>query len=191
MKVEIRNGKVHIHGYVNAVDRFSVPLPDISGKTFIEKITPGTFERAIKEADDILIKLNHNRTLTSIKKSGATLREDSIGLLFDGEFDDPEIIQKARSHELRGWSFGFLPKKPKDVDSEKEGIDYERTVDAMELHEISLIDSRKRPAYPATSIEIRTAEQEFDYSEEEGQAAELEKARQEQRKRKLKLLKTL
>ena len=53
MKVEIRDGKVHIHGYVNAVDRFSLPLPDRAGKTFIEKITPGTFRRAIDSADDI------------------------------------------------------------------------------------------------------------------------------------------
>lgn len=193
MKVEIRNGKVHLHGYVNAVDRFSTPLPDISGRTFIEKITPGTFQRAIEKADDILIKLNHERPLTSVKKSGATLKEDNIGLLFDGEIDDPEIIQKARNHELRGWSFGFRPRKPQDKKSDREGIDYERTVSDMELHEISIIDSQKRPAYPATSIEIRTAQQELDYSAEgsfeENRAAEIERSKQENRKRRLELFK--
>ncbi len=189
MKVEIRNGKVHIHGYVNAVDRFSIPLPDISGKTFVEKITPGTFQRAIDKADDVLIKLNHDRTLTSVKKSGAMLKEDNIGLLFDGEFDDPEIIQKARNRELRGWSFGFRPQNPMDKPSEKDGIDYERTVSDMELHEVSIIDSRKTPAYPATSVEIRTAEQDFDY--EEDRTAENARKKQEHRKKKLEFLKTL
>ncbi len=191
MKVEIRNGKVHIHGYVNAVDRFSIPLPDISGKTFIEKITPGTFQRAIDKADDVFVKLNHDRVLTSIKKSGATLKEDNIGLLFDGEFDDPEIIQKARNRELRGWSFGFRPKNPTDKPSERVGIDYERTVSDMELHEVSIIDSRKTPAYPATSVEIRTAEQDFDYEEEEDRTAEKARKKQEHRKKKLEFLKTL
>lgn len=189
MKVEIRNGKVHIHGYVNAVDRFSIPLPDISGRTFIEKITPGTFQRAIDKADDVFVKLNHERVLTSIKKSGATLKEDNIGLLFDGEFDDPEIVQKARSRELRGWSFGFRPKNPTDKPSERDGIDYERTVSDMELHEVSIIDSRKTPAYPATSVEIRTAEQDFDY--EEDRTAENARKEQEHRKKKLEFLKTL
>lgn len=195
MKVEIRDGKVHIHGYVNAVDRFSLPLPDRAGKTFIEKITPGTFRRAIDSADDIGIMLNHERKLTSVKKSGATLKEDNIGLLFDGEFSDPEIIEAAREKKLRGWSFGFIPTKTQDKESDRDGIDYERTVSEMELHEISIIDSKKTPAYPATSVEIRTTEQEFDYgapeNEPQQKRAQAGRHRQKLRRKKLELLKTL
>jgi len=194
MKIEIRNGKVHIHGYVNAVDRFSLPLPDRSGKHFIEKITPGTFQKAIDKADDIGIMLNHDRAISSVKKCAATLREDNIGLLFDGEFSDPEIIEGAKQKSLRGWSFGFIPTDYHDESSSRDGVDYERTVSGMELHEISIIDRRKTPAYPATSLEIRTAEQEFDYSEPDDadeKRAKNEKQRQRFKRKKLELFKTL
>ena len=43
MKVEIRNDKVIIDGYVNAVERFSKPLYDKKGK-FIERIMPSVLE---------------------------------------------------------------------------------------------------------------------------------------------------
>lgn len=193
MKIELRDGKVHIHGYVNAVDRFSSPIKDIEGRTFIEKINPGTFRKAIEEASDIGIMLNHERTLTSVKKARAKLEEDNIGLLFDGEISDPEIIEKAREKKLRGWSFGFVPKKADKADSDRDGIDYERTVREMVLHEISIIDNTHIPAYPATSVEIRTNDENFDYIEENKnkEAQRRAKAKQDNRRRKLKLIKAL
>lgn len=37
MKLELRNGKIIIDGYVNAVDRFSRPIRETNGNTIIEK----------------------------------------------------------------------------------------------------------------------------------------------------------
>ena len=45
MKIEVRDNKVIIDGYVNAVDRFSKILYDKRGQ-FIEKIVPSVFRRA-------------------------------------------------------------------------------------------------------------------------------------------------
>ena len=43
VKIEVREDKVIIDGYVNAVDRFSKVLKDRKGK-FIEKILPKVFD---------------------------------------------------------------------------------------------------------------------------------------------------
>ena len=48
MKIEVRNDKVIIDGYVNAVDRFSKILYDKKGQ-FIEKILPTVFRRALEK----------------------------------------------------------------------------------------------------------------------------------------------
>ena len=58
MKIEVRNGKVVLDGYVNAVERFSKPLIDSSGK-FIERVMPGVFKRALERTDDVPILLDH------------------------------------------------------------------------------------------------------------------------------------
>lgn len=184
LKIELRGkDKVHISGYVNAVERFSAPIRDENGRKFVEKISAGTFERAIQNADDIGVMLNHEKPLTTVKKGGITLKEDRVGLFFDGDIDDGEVVERARNKELAGWSFGFRAINPKESASERAGVDYERTIDEMELLEVSIIDKRKLPCYPATSImtraegertiEIRAFE-ECEYSEENGKTEDKE-----------------
>ncbi|MBR3552978.1 MAG: HK97 family phage prohead protease [Clostridia bacterium] len=159
MKVEIRSDRVHISGYVNAVDRWSRPLTDKEGKRFVEKIVPGTFRRALEEAEKVDVMLNHDRVLTDTRSGNVTLEEDSIGLHFDGDIYDPSVIESARKRELRGWSFGFSsPHEQKREDADEPGADYKRTVDGLKLLEVSIIDKRKLPAYPATSVEVRATE---------------------------------
>ena len=48
MKIQVRDDKVIIDGYVNAVERFSKPLTNKNGKKFIERIMPSVFQRAIE-----------------------------------------------------------------------------------------------------------------------------------------------
>lgn len=169
LKIQLRNDRVHISGYVNAVDRFSRPIKDESGLFFIEKISPGAFQRALNRAGSVDVKLNHERTLTSTKDSSITLREDSIGLYFDGDITDPEVIENARARKLRGWSFGFVPIRKTEEESRRAGIAYERQVDELDITEVSIINERKMPCYEGTSIRVRAEENEVEYLEEEEQ----------------------
>lgn len=154
MKVEIRNDKVIIDGYVNAVERFSKPLYDKKGK-FIERIMPSVFRRAIEKNDAIKVLLNHDydMELANTKDGTAILYEDNIGLRATVEITEPTTIEKAKKKKLRGWSFGFTCNKEEEVIND-DGV-RERTVRDIDLMEVSIIDDRKIPAYIGTSIEMR------------------------------------
>jgi len=94
LNIEIRNGRVKIDGYVNAVQRDSRPIPSPEGR-FIEQVMPGTFKKALDNADVVEFRLNHKRVLGTTKDEGVRLFEDSIGLRAIYETADPEIIEKA------------------------------------------------------------------------------------------------
>lgn len=158
MKIEVREDKVIIDGYVNAVDRNSKVLRKKNGKKFIEKIMPKVFQRALEKNDNVKVLLNHNhdRELANTKDGTAKLYEDNIGLRAIVEISDEEVIKKAKENKLRGWSFGFVCNK-EDTSINDKGIE-ERTVKDMDLDEVSILDDKKIPAYIATSIEMRDGE---------------------------------
>ena len=157
MKVEIREDKVVITGYVNAIERYSKPIREnLRGKirTFIEKIKTGVFKTALKRNDDVKVLLNHdhNRVLATTKDGSAKLEEDNIGLRAEVVITDEEVIEKARNNQLVGWSFGFY------ANADEVGQDGEtetRTVTDLDLIEVSILDDTKSPAYYGTSIEAR------------------------------------
>jgi HK97 family phage prohead protease len=157
MKIQIREDSVEIEGYVNAVERNSKPLMSRIGK-FVEKIRKGAFNRAIKR-NDVHILLNHdwNKDLGSISKGNLTLEEDNIGLKARATITDKEVVEKARRGDLVGWSFGFED-TPDGVES---GTDAEtgyplRNVKDLILHEVSILDKSKTPAYDGTLITARS-----------------------------------
>lgn len=158
MKIEIRNNKIIIDGYVNAVDRFSKPIRE-SGSTFIEKIMPGAFKRSLEENSDVNVLLDHDksRVLANTRQGTAKIYEDNIGLRANVEITDKEVIDKANKGLLRGWSFGFVC-----LEQERNaGKEYEeRTIKDLLLREISLIDDRQIPCYSATSVEVRSKNEE-------------------------------
>lgn len=181
MRIEIRNDSVLIDGYVNAVARDSRPIPSSRGK-FIEQIVPKAFERALGKGNNVDLLLNHNKDkkLGSTSEGNLELFEDNIGLRAICTVTDPEVIEKAKNKQLRGWSFGFY--SDKDHWEEKDGIQ-RRFVDELELTEVSIIDNTKTPAYIATSIETRddkeiikeTREEDFRAITEDISAKEEEK----------------
>lgn len=161
MRVEIRSDSVEIDGYVNAVARDSRPIRDKkTGQRFVEQIMPKVFERALSKTDEVKLLLNHDssRDLGSTK-TNLKLYEDAIGLRAHAVVTDAEVIEKAKKHELRGWSFGFIPKEvtAEDINENLQ----RRFVEDMNLLEVSIIDNRKLPVYEGTSIEAR-AEDERD-----------------------------
>lgn len=154
MRVEVRNNKIIIDGYVNAVERASKVLYDTRGE-FIEKIRSGVFQKALERAENVDVLLDHeyDRKLADTKSGKAKLYEDNIGLRAIVEIEDAEVIKKAKENKLRGWSFGFFCNK-EDRKTNEDGIE-ERIVRDLDLLEVSIIDDKKYPAYIGTSIEMR------------------------------------
>lgn len=156
MDITLREDKVEIEGYVNAVERNSKPLLSRMGK-FIERICKGAFKRAIERNDDIHILLNHdwNRDLGSTKKGNLELYEDSIGLKARAIITDPEVVEKAKNGDLVGWSFGF---SDVDVENSFENGLPTRAVKDLDLYEVSVLDREKIPAYEGNLITARSDE---------------------------------
>lgn len=161
MRIELRDDSVLIDGYVNAVERDSKVLTGASGK-FIERIASGAFRRSLERAkktnSPVKVLLNHDytRVLSSNTDDSTAISEDNIGLRCKCEIRDKEVIEKARSNKLVGWSFGFIPIKEERTE---EDIPH-RTIRELELKEVSILDNTKKPAYNGTSIEVRA--EEFD-----------------------------
>lgn len=154
MRIEIRSDSVLLDGYVNAVDRYSRPIHSANG-SFVEKILPKVFQRALDRADNVDLLLDHNkeRKLGSIKDGNLQLFEDNIGLRAICTVTDPEVIEKAKNNQLRGWSFGFYSNK--DSWESLEGEIQKRSVEDLDITEVSIIDDKMLPIYIGTSIEKR------------------------------------
>lgn len=154
MRIEIRNDSVILDGYVNAVERESKPIPSLRGR-FIEKIQPGAFQRSLERRSNVDLLLNHdkNHKLGSTSDGNLELFEDNIGLRAICTVSDPEVIEKAKNKQLRGWSFGFYAEK--DFWEKPEGGYEKRIVEELDLFEVTIVDNTRNPAYSATSIEMR------------------------------------
>ena len=154
MEVRINRDSVEISGYVNAIERNSKPLMSRIGQ-FIERICKGAFKNALKRNDDVHILLNHNwdRDLGSTKQGNLELEEDNIGLKARATITDKAVIQKARDGDLVGWSFGF---EDRDVVRTIENGMTMRAVKDLDLHEVSILDRTKTPAYEGTLITARS-----------------------------------
>lgn len=152
MKVEIRaDNTALITGYVNVVGRLSRVLRDVSG-SFVEMVKPTTFARALEAAKSVGLMFDHARIIGSTDNV-LELKEDSIGLYAKAVVSDPEIIEKAKKNELRGWSFGFYINDSGEEWSQTSDGMRLRTLTDIELIEVSILDVT--PAYIATSIEMR------------------------------------
>lgn len=158
MKVEIRNDKVIIEGYVNAVERESRPLITEKGRVN-EKIKAGTWRKALERAENVNALLDHrtDKVLASTKAGTVTLDEDEIGLRATVVTADAETMKKARAGKLRGWSFGMYVNE--ESYEERANQLPLREVSDLDILEISVIDDEMTPCYSATSIEARAGEE--------------------------------
>lgn len=158
MKVKIRADSVELEGYVNAVERDSKTLSDRLGN-FIERVCAGAFKKALKRGNNVHILLNHDwdRDLGSLEDGNLELEEDNIGLRVRATITDREVIEKARNGELVGWSFGF---EDREVERGLERGMFLRLIKDLFLHEVSVLDKRKRPAYDGTQVYARSIDGE-------------------------------
>ena len=164
MKIEVRNGQAIIEGYVNVTERMSKPIRDIRG-TFIEKVEKGTFTRALEQNNNVELKFNHKRKLGDQHDGTLELREDEVGLYAKATVNDAEVVKKAETRQLKGWSFGFS-----EIKSEwnKEGDSEIRSLKDILLKEVSILDIQ--PAYAATTISVRANQEELLEHRAEGES---------------------
>lgn len=173
MKVEIRSDSVEIEGYVNAVGRESRPLRDADGY-FTEIVEPGAFARALQRGKRAML-LNHDAgRVIGTEGENLTLVEDNVGLFARATVTDTEVVEKARRGELRGWSFGFVPIRQRKA--ERDGMRL-RTLEDIDLREVSIIDDRMTPAYAATSVYTRSVDgEEVEFRAMEGETVTVTEA---------------
>lgn len=153
MKVRVYDNKAVISGYVNVAERISKRLKE-NGVEFYEKIKEGAFGDAVRRNNNIKILFNHDykRELGNTMEN-LTIYEDSIGLYAEAEITDEEVVMKARDNKLSGWSFGFVPLK-EEVNENYGNIPL-RTVESLNLYEVSILDNEHIPAYNSMSLNVR------------------------------------
>jgi len=133
---------------------FNVPS---DGMQFTEIIAPNAFTRTLKRVADgkkmisFLFGHDETRALATTASGRLTLTEDTRGLKVEAKLDpaDPDaasVISKL-THEARsmGMSFGFSIPKSGDVWDENV-----RTLNEINLFEVSVLSAGQTPAYPAT-----------------------------------------
>ena len=148
---EDEDGQKTFSGYAAL---FNVPS---DGMQFTEIIAPNAFTRTLKRVADgkkmisFLFGHDETRALATTASGRLTLTEDARGLKVEAKLDpaDPDaasVISKL-TYEARsmGMSFGFSI--PKSGDVWEENI---RTLNEINLFEVSVLSAGQTPAYPAT-----------------------------------------
>ncbi|MGG1481930.1 phage major capsid protein [Bacillus smithii] len=168
MKMELRNSKIefrvdnqtdsqtmHVSGYVNRTGEWS----EVLGNTtkFVERIAPGAFARALQNATndiDFLAEHNDQLILASTRNNSLQLKEDDTGLYMEATIAPTswgkDYYQLISDGILRNMSFGFVALKD-SWDVREDGV-YERTIEDLELVEVSVV---KNPAYSQSTIAAR------------------------------------
>jgi HK97 family phage prohead protease len=154
-KLEIREsgGTKKITGYAAVFNSLS---EDLGG--FREKINPGAFRSAIKKSDTVAL-FNHDSNIVLGRTSAGTLelKEDKTGLFME---IDPPDTQAARDlmvsierGDIKQQSFGFIVKN-----DSWETVDGEEIRTIGEVEELYDVSPVTYPAYPDTSVALRSLE---------------------------------
>jgi len=161
VKVEIRTdesgGPPKLAGYAAVFNSLSEDLG-----WFREQIKPGAFANSIKTSD-IRALWNHNPdyVLGSNRAGTLILEEDEKGLRIEITPPDTtwakDLMQSISRGDVDQMSFGFRTKQ--DEWDERDPKNVIRTLLEVDLFDVSPVTY---PAYPATSIGVRSAKEIFD-----------------------------
>lgn len=146
-----------VEGLVNKTESWSHMLGQ--KKRFREKISKGAFTRAIESAPriDFLAEHDSSKILSTTDNDSLQIWEDAEGLKIRAKICPTtygEDIYKLMKHKIvNHMSFGFRV----IADKWKKLTDgtFERTVDSLELIEVSAV---RNPAYPQSAIAARGME---------------------------------
>ncbi len=153
----IAEDKMVVSGYVNKTNQWSQPLG--TRNKFVERITPGTFKRALQRATEIQFLAEHdnNKILSSTKNGKLTLREDDKGLFMEAEITPTswgeDYYNLIKDGIITNMSFGMAVRGQK-WEKRNDGIS-ERTINELDLFEVSAV---KNPAYVQSTIAARSIE---------------------------------
>ena len=124
------------------------------GGAFDERIAPGAADRAIREAHDVRLLVNHTGVPLARTKSGTLrLRSDAHGLRVEADLDDSSpdaqsTIAALRRGDIDAMSFGF--KVPQGGDRWDGNV---RTITDFDLLDVSVVAF---PANAATTASVRS-----------------------------------
>jgi len=164
MKMELRvqnaeldansDGTLKVSGYVNKTNQHSEILG--TTKQFKEKIAKGAFSKAIRAAKQINFLAEHDskKILASTRNGSLELTEDEQGLFMSANISPTswgrDFYQLIKDGILQNMSFGF--RTIRDSWKNIGGNLYERTIEELELFEVSVVE---KPAYTSSTIAAR------------------------------------
>lgn len=154
-----------LRGYAAVFNSWSLPISE-RGKTFREQIAPG----ALKPADNVSLWWMHDnkQPLANTRSGTLTITEDAKGIAFEADIGNTPRAQEIRDLVQRGvvssMSIGFT------VEADAWQGATSRTVVRATLHEASLVEN---PAYPATSVAVRTEKKAMSLKEDRAQLGQL------------------
>jgi HK97 family phage prohead protease len=162
MEIREEGDQTVIRGYAAV---FDAPSVDLGG--FTEYIRKGAFSRTLKETHQKAL-WNHNSdyVLGNTRSGTLKLYEDDHGLAFEIIPPDTQmgrdVVASVRRGDIDGNSFGFQVRKQEWDETDPSKI--KRYLEDVELFEVS---PTAFPAYPETSIGIRSSYQEYVDTKEE------------------------
>ena len=146
-----------VSGYVNKTNQWSQTLG--VRKKFVERILPGTFQKAIHRGNEVDFLAEHDnaKILSSTRNGSLSLREDEHGLFMEATIaptswgkDYHTLIKEGI---IQNMSFGM--KVMHDTWKKLPDGLYERSIDDLYLAEVSAV---KNPAYVQSTIQARSIE---------------------------------
>lgn len=150
------NGPGTMSGYAAKFNKWSA---DLGG--FVERIMPGAFKDAIDDADVRALKNHDSNLLLGRTKAGTLeLEENKTGLRFKVKLPDTtagrDVAAEVKRGDITGCSFSFTVEENGDEWLEKDGI-IKRTIRVFKR--IFDVGPVVFPAYPDTSVAVRSLEQ--------------------------------
>lgn len=153
---------IKIVGHAARFNSLSQPIKTKAG-TFVEKIAPGAFKKALSDSGrDLLSLRNHDADKVLARRSQDTLKvwEDEQGLAFECYPADTtnarDTITDIKAGNIKGMSFGFDDPPPGGDKWERVNGQNVRTLLEVPVKEISFVT---RPAYLGTDVSVRSQEQ--------------------------------
>jgi HK97 family phage prohead protease len=155
LRVDGEGESPKIAGYAAVFDQPS----EMIGGMFIERLSPGSFTKALRGKPDVLALWNHDANYPLGRSTAGTLRmsQDDTGLAV--EIDPPDtqwandLITSMKRGDIRNMSFAFtVSPKGEQWSEDAKGIPVRTITEVSRLFDVSVVS---RPAYPQTSVAAR------------------------------------
>jgi HK97 family phage prohead protease len=134
-----------------------------AGERCVERVMPGAFARALREADDVRGLYNHDVNCVLGRTTAGTLRlrEDSKGLAYECDMPDTQLARdlalSVGRGDVTGSSFSFLPDDQsfREQADEGGGILVIRELNSVRLFDVGPVVF---PAYGSATSGLRSAQ---------------------------------